>query len=47
MFTTYEMTRALVAERQGTFRDEAREQRLGRRTDRRRRGGAPRHRPAA
>jgi hypothetical protein len=31
MFPTPDLTRALVAERQGTFRDEARQSRLARR----------------
>jgi hypothetical protein len=35
---SYEMTRALVAERQGTLRHEAREHRIGRRPRRARRG---------
>jgi len=35
---SYEMTRALVAERQGTLRNEARQHRLGRLTRRSRRG---------
>jgi hypothetical protein len=35
---SYEMTRALVAERQGTLRHEARQHRLGRLTRRTRRG---------
>jgi hypothetical protein len=40
MFTSYsyEMTRALVAERQGTLRHEAREHRIGRPNRRTRRG---------
>jgi hypothetical protein len=37
MFTTYEMTRALVAERQDTLRHEARQHRLAKRTRRGRR----------
>jgi hypothetical protein len=40
MFNSYEMTRAFVAERQGTLRHEARERRLGRRSGRGHRGGA-------
>lgn len=38
MFNSYEMTRALVAERQGTFRHEARQHRLARGNRRTRRG---------
>ena len=37
MFNSYEMTRALIAERQGTLRHEARQHRLGRSSRRARR----------
>jgi hypothetical protein len=39
MFNSYEMTRALVSERQGTLRHEARQHRLARGTRRARRHG--------
>lgn len=49
MFTSYEMTKALVAERQGTLRQEARVRRLTRRERTARRSQAQLHRetPAA
>jgi len=47
MFNTYEITRALVAERQGTLRHEARQHRLGRRSRQARRSAVQADCPAA
>jgi hypothetical protein len=41
MFTTYEMTRAFVAERQGSLRHEARSRQVDRGHRRRRRQASP------